>query len=131
MNERVSQQVTTMELPEILRGDSGKRLVQGAAMGAGAAMFVGFYWGGWKLESTTNDMLRVGATQAKVEALAPICADRFQQASGSAGNMVDLKKISSWQQSDFIIKGGWASFSGAATPDSAVARACAELLMRS
>ena len=119
-----------MELPEILRGDSGKRLVQGAAMGAAAAMFVGFYWGGWKLESTTADMLRVGALQAKVDALAPICVDRFQQATGSAGNMVDLKKVNSWQQSDFIIKGGWASFGGPTTPDSAVARACAELLMK-
>jgi len=28
-------------------GDSLKRLLQGAAAGAVATMFVGFYWGGW------------------------------------------------------------------------------------
>ena len=38
-----------MQLPSILQGESLKRLLQGAAAGAVATMFVGFYWGGWSL----------------------------------------------------------------------------------
>ena len=36
-----------MEMPAILRGDSLTRLLQGAAVGAVATLFIGFYWGGW------------------------------------------------------------------------------------
>ena len=39
----------TMQLPSMLEGDSLKRLLQGAAVGAVATIFVGFYWGGWSL----------------------------------------------------------------------------------
>jgi hypothetical protein len=40
-----------MQLPSILQGESLTRLLQGAAAGAVATMFVGFYWGGWSLGS--------------------------------------------------------------------------------
>jgi hypothetical protein len=35
-----------MQLPSMLQGESLKRLLQGAAAGAVATMFIGFYWGG-------------------------------------------------------------------------------------
>jgi hypothetical protein len=38
-----------MQVPAILQGESLKRLLQGAAAGAVATMFVGFSWGGWSL----------------------------------------------------------------------------------
>jgi hypothetical protein len=38
-----------MQMPSMLEGESLKRLLQGAAAGAVATMFVGFYWGGWSL----------------------------------------------------------------------------------
>ena len=38
-----------MQVPAILQGESLKPLLQGAAAGAVATMFVGFYWGGWSL----------------------------------------------------------------------------------
>lgn len=116
-----------MEMPEILQGESGKRLLQGAAIGAVATMLVGFYWGGWKLGSAATEMSRVSAIEAKVNALAPICVDRFKQAAGAQENLVGLKKESSWRQGEFVEKGGWATF-GTASPDTGVARACAELL---
>ena len=52
-----------MQLPSILQGESLTRLLQGAAAGAVAIMFVGFYWGGWSLGSTADKMakeLRLG-----------------------------------------------------------------------
>ncbi len=47
-----------MQLPSILQGESLKRLLQGAAAGAIATMFVGFYWGGWSLGSTADKMAK-------------------------------------------------------------------------
>ena len=47
-----------MQVPAILQGESLKRLLQGAAAGAVAMMFVGFYWGGWSLGSTADKMAK-------------------------------------------------------------------------
>ncbi len=43
-------------------------------------------------------------------------------------NLVELKKVSSWQQDTFIEKGGWATFPGMSSPERGVAQACANLL---
>jgi hypothetical protein len=43
--------------------------------------------------------------------------------------MAELKKVGySWEQGKYIEKGGWATMPGSASPDAAVARACAEML---
>ena len=42
--------------------------------------------------------------------------------------MAELKKVGSWQQDSYIQKGGWATFKGMASPDLAVAQACANIL---
>lgn len=117
-----------MALPSTLQGESLKRLLQGIAVGAVATMVVGFYWGGWTLERTAKDMAQKNATSAVVAALAPICVDKFQHAADSPANLVELKKINSWQQGSFVEKGGWATFPGTTAPDTAVARACAEMI---
>ena len=52
-----------MQVPSMLEGESLKRLLQGAAAGAVATMFVGFYWGGWSLGSTADKMAK-GALRA-------------------------------------------------------------------
>jgi hypothetical protein len=117
-----------MTLPPILQGESLKRLFQGAAIGAFAAMVVGFYWGGWVTGRTAQEMTKQSASSAVVLALAPICVDKFRQTTNAPDNLMELKKVSSWQQGSFIEKGGWATMPGSAAPDSAVARACAELL---
>ena len=117
-----------MQIPSILQGESLKRLLQGAAVGAVTAMVIGFNWGGWTLGGTAKEMAQKSASSAVVAVLAPICVDKFQHATDSPGTLVELKKISSWQQASFVEKGGWATFPGSPTPDSAVARACGETL---
>ena len=117
-----------MELPAILKGDSLTRLLQGAFAGAAAAIVIGFGWGGWTLGGTAAQMSERSANAAIVKVLAPICVDNFQRATGANNNLVELKKVSSWQQGSFVEKGGWATMPGTASPDSTVARACAELL---
>src|SRR5689334_22520072 len=68
----------TMQVPSILQGESLKRLMQGAAVGAVATIFVGFNWGGWSLGGTANKMAEERSQLAVVAALAPVCADKFR-----------------------------------------------------
>jgi hypothetical protein len=123
---------TLMQAPSFLApflsGDSPKRLLQGIAIGVIATMVIGFKWGGWTLAGTAKDMVEKGAHAAVVQALAPICADRFQRAAEAPANLVELKKVSTWQQDSFIEKGGWATFPGMTSPERGVAQACANLL---
>ena len=115
-------------LAPFLAGDSPRRLLQGMAVGAIATMVIGFNWGGWKLGSTTKEMVQKGARAAIVEVLTPICVDNFQRSAQAITNLVELKKVNAWQQDTFIEKGGWATFPGMNSPEREVAQACANLL---
>jgi len=117
-----------MQTPEILRGDSLTRLLQGAAAGAVATLVVGFYWGGWVTGGTAKEMTQKSTSAAVVAALSPICVDKFQRSADAGSNMVELKKVSSYQQGSFVEKGGWATLPGSDRADSAVASACANML---
>ena len=57
-----------MQVPSILRGESLKRLLQGAAVGAVATIVVGFSWGGWSLGSTADRMAKERSELAVVGA---------------------------------------------------------------
>ena len=59
--------------------------------------------------------------------LAPICADKFRQASDSASKLTALKGTDSWKRDDFIKDTGYATFPGSEY-DRKVADACVELL---
>jgi hypothetical protein len=120
--------VKVMQLPSILRGESLTRLLQGAVVGFLATVIIGFNWGGWMLESTAKQMADKSANSALVAALAPMCADKFRQATDAKLNMVELQKVSSWMQDSYIEKGGWATFPGMTSPEHGVAQACADLL---
>ena len=61
-----------MQMPSILKGESPKRLLQGAAVGALATIVIGFTWGGWSLGSTADKMAREQSKLAVVTALAPV-----------------------------------------------------------
>ena len=96
-----------MQVPSILQGESLKRLPQGAAAGAVATTFVGFTWGGWSLGSTAIKLADDRANTAVVAALTPIFSD-------AKANLAVLQKISTtWEQGDYLQKGGWATRSGA------------------
>jgi hypothetical protein len=103
--------------------------LQGAAAGAVVTMIVGFNWGGWTLGSTVEKVAKERAGSAVVAALAPICVDKFRQMDIATANLSELNKINyDWDRGTFVEKGGWATMPGAASADSAVARACAEML---
>jgi hypothetical protein len=117
-----------MQLPEILQGESLKRLLQGAVIGAVATMIVGFNWGGWMLGGTARALADQSANSAVVAAIAPICVDQFQRSADASTKLAELKKASTWERSTFVEKGGWAVMPGSKTVDSGVAQACATML---
>lgn len=117
-----------MSLPSILQGDSPKRLLQGAFLGAAATVILGFSWGGWVLGSTAASQAEQSATNAVVAALAPICVSNFQNATDAATNLAELKSQSSYRRASFVEKGGWATFPGNDKADKNVAKECAVLL---
>jgi hypothetical protein len=108
-----------------------KPALWGAAGGAVALAIVGFTWGGWMTTSTAKKLADQRADSAVVAILTPICVDKFQQNGDATANLTALKKISSsWEQGNFVEKGGWATRPGATSPDYVLARACAETLVQ-
>ena len=91
-----------MQLPEILRGNSLVRLLQGAVAGIIAIVIVGFGWGGWTFASTAKKSADAAVNSALVAALAPLCADKFQLAPDAKAKMVALKATDSWKQDAFV-----------------------------
>jgi hypothetical protein len=120
-----------MQVPSILQGESRKRLLQGAAAGAVATIVVGFYWGGWSLGSTAIKLADERANTAVMSALTPICVEKFLQNNDAKANLAVLQQISSsWEQGQYLEKGGWATQPGATSSDYHLARACAEKLVQ-
>jgi hypothetical protein len=119
-----------METSKAMLDDySLKRILLGAAIGGVITVFVGFNGLGMMSENSAKEMAKKSANAAVVEALAPICVDKFQHAADATNNNVALMKISSSEQGSFIEKGGWAKFPGSnASNTSAVAEACAKML---
>jgi len=112
-----------MEIPSEV-----KPALWGAVGGAIALAIVGFTWGGWVTGGAAETAAKQRASMAVVTALAPICVDKFRRQADASASLVELKKASSWQQGTFVEKGGWATMPGTNSPDSAVAKACAETL---
>jgi hypothetical protein len=117
-----------MQLPSILEGESLKRLLQGAAVGAVATMVVGFYWGGWSLGSTADKMAKGRSELAVVAALAPVCADKFRALPDADSKKAALSKVDSWKRRDEFPK-EFVTLPGESYPSSALVDACSTLLL--
>lgn len=116
-----------MQVPSILQGESLKRLLQGAAVGAVATIFIGFNWGGWSLGSTADKMAKEQSELAVVTALAPVCADKFRAQPDAAAKTVALSKVDSWKRAEEFPK-EFVTLPGETDPNSALVDACYALL---
>ena len=105
-----------------------KPALWGAVGGAAALAILGFSWGGWVTGGSAEKSADNRASSAVVMALAPICLEQFQRASGSVMQLAELKKIGSYDQTSFVEKAGWATMPGSTSPGSGVAKACAGLI---
>jgi len=117
-----------MKVSSSLQGDSPKRLLQGAAVGAIATMFVGFYWGGWSLRSTADKMANDQSDLAVVMALAPVCADKFRALPDAEAKTVALSKVDSWKRAGEFPK-EFVTLPGDTYPSSLLVNACSALLL--
>lgn len=109
--------------------ESVKPACYGAVAGAVGLAIVGFSWGGWVTGGTAQENMDSASQSATVAALAPICADKFEQAAKADNGLINkLGTLNSWERESHLKKAGWATFPGGAEPDSYVAQACAKLL---
>ena len=103
--------------------------IWGAVIGAAIVWALGFSIFGWTLHDTAERMARERAQTAVVDALAPLCVERFRQQPDAPTKLKEFAMT--WDQRSIIEKGGWATMPGADAPNSTVATACAERLGRS
>lgn len=91
-------------------------------------LILGFNWGGWMTGGSATRLATTTASTAVIQRLAPICVAQAQQDATQAEKLTELKALSSYQQSDFVAKQGWATMPGEEKPDTKVAAACLKLL---
>jgi hypothetical protein len=103
----------------------------GIVVGVIGIMIIGFAWGGWLLGSTAERMAKDRADGAVTAILVPICVERFMGQADAAAKLAAFQQSASWQQSQLIEKGGWATATGSKDPNAAVARGCAQQLANS
>jgi hypothetical protein len=117
-----------VQVPSILQGESRKRLLQGAAVGAVATIVVGFNWGGWSLGSTADKMAKERSELAVIAALAPVCADKFRALPDAKAKTVALSKVYPWKRADEF-PNEFVTLPGETSPSSALVDACSTLLL--
>jgi hypothetical protein len=117
-----------MQVPSILQGESLKRLLQGAAVGAVGTIVVGFGWGGWSLGSTADRLAKGRSELAVVAALAPVCADKFRALPDAEAKTIALSKADSWKRGEEFPK-DFVTLPGESYPSSALVYACSTLLL--
>jgi hypothetical protein len=100
----------------------------GLVVGALGIMIIGFSWWGWVLGSTAESMAKERANGAVTAILVPICVEKFMGQVDASAKLAEFQRTASWQQSQVIEKGGWATATGSTDPNAAVARACAQQL---
>lgn len=98
----------------------------GVFCGTIAILILGFWPGGWTLESTAERMAQERAEEAVVAVLVPICVEQGRGASVDVRR--DLKAESSWTRGDFIETMKWATMPGANEPAPGIASPCANVL---
>jgi hypothetical protein len=89
---------------------------------------VGFTWGGWITGGKARYAAENMAKDAVARRLAPICVVRVKADPERAMKLKELSAVSSYGQSDYVEKQGWATMPGEAGPDSRVAEECVKLL---
>jgi hypothetical protein len=105
--------------------------VWGVVIGSILTMIVGFSWGGWTTSSTANQVAVKRADAAVTTALVPICLAQEKIDSSKGKKLGELRAItSSYEQTEFVMKAGWATFPGTEDPNRDVAEACASALLK-
>ncbi len=105
--------------------------IWGAVVGAVLTMILGFGWGGWATSGAASRMAVKQADAAVTAALVPICIAGQKADAAHVKKLGELTAIQSpWEQTEFVMKTGWATFPGQVEPNRAVAEDCASALLK-
>ena len=103
-----------------------KPWIWGAVVGSIVTMIAGFGWGGWMTTAKANQVAIERSDAAVTSALVPICLAQHKNDVARAKQVGQLKAMtSSYEQTEFVMKTGWATFPGKEEPNRDVAQACA------
>ena len=94
-----------------------------------ATIVVGFAWGGWVTGGTAARMASDAADGARAQLAAMACVAGFNHGPDVVAQLAALKKASSYQRGDMIVKGGWVTMPGDADPVAGAADICVEKLI--
>jgi hypothetical protein len=108
-----------------------KPAITGAVVGAIATMVLGFSQGGWYLGSTAERMAKEQSADAVIAALVPICVNQSRADPEVTAKLGQLGAMtSSYERRDFVMKAGWATMPATEAPNSDLATACADVLLK-
>jgi hypothetical protein len=101
----------------------------GLVVGGILTMIVGFTWGGWSTGSTADRVAMERSTVAVTAALLPVCLEKSKADPARTEKVGALRALtSSWEQTELLLKNGWASV-GDSEGNRGVAEACAAQLV--
>jgi hypothetical protein len=94
-----------------------------------ATIVVGFAWGGWVTGGTATRMASDAADGARAQLAATVCVAGFNHGPDAVAQLAELKKASSYQRGDILIKSGWLTMPGSKDPVAGAADICVEKLI--
>jgi hypothetical protein len=108
-----------------------KPAIGGAIVGGIVTMILGFNQGGWYLGSTAERLAKDQSATAVIAALVPICVSQSKMDPNLTSKLGELGTIAtSYERRDFVMKAGWATMPATDSPNSALASACADMLLK-
>jgi hypothetical protein len=94
-----------------------------------ATMVIGFAWGGWVTGGTATRMASDAAGVARAQQAAMVCVAGFNHGPDAVAQLAELKKASSYQRGDMLVKNGWLTMPGSTDPVAGAADICVQKLM--
>ena len=118
-----------MQAPSILQGESLKRLLQGAAVGAVTTIIIGFNWGGWTLSSNIDKIVKEKVETASIVFLGEKCADKFNAQADALEKKAVLRGTQSDYEKGKLFPKEWVTLEGGYYPNSALVALCSKLIL--
>ena len=117
-----------MQVPSMLRGESLKRLLQGAAAGAVATMFVGFFWVAGRSAAPLIGWQKSGQRSRSYRRWHRCAPTNSVHWPDAEAKQVALSKANSWKRRDEFPK-EFVTLPGKSYPNSTLVDACYALLL--
>ena len=84
---------------------------------------------GWMPAGSAEKQAGEQVQAAMLDVLTPICVEMFHQDAEREVKLKALKKESTWNQEDFVVKQGWATMPGNDLAERRIAKACASQIL--